>query len=175
MVLRPNDPVGWYNLGVSYDFAAKFDDALRAYGQAEKLKPDNPAVKNNIGRIYYKRSKLDEADSECRAALTLDDNFVDARYNLALILTAAGGSQDPNKIDKDKLEEANTEWQKLIEYAAREDGQADPRGRAKRNEVAARGGPRRPGRELSKGREVPRGARRISPPARHPARQHAPP
>ncbi|MBV9864244.1 MAG: tetratricopeptide repeat protein [Abitibacteriaceae bacterium] len=119
VALRPNDALGWYNLGVAYDFAAKFDDALRAYGEAERLKPDDPAVKNNIGRIYYKRNNLAEAIAQCRKALEIDPNFNDARYNLALVLTAQA-TQDPNKVDQAKLNEADDEWKKLIDKAGRD-------------------------------------------------------
>lgn len=106
--LRPNEFIGWYNLGVAYDFAAKFDDALRAYGEAEKINPNDPAVQNNIGRIHYKRARYQEAAAACNKALELDPNFYDALHNLALVYTA-----------QSKLEEANKQWSKLIDLLSR--------------------------------------------------------
>lgn len=123
VVLRPTEPLGWYNLGVAYDFAGKFDDALRAYSEAERLKPKDPAVKNNIGRIYYKRGKLAEAIEQCQQALDIDPDFNDARYNLALVLTAQA-TQAPGKPDQSKLNQANEQWKALIERAGRKLSQA---------------------------------------------------
>jgi tetratricopeptide (TPR) repeat protein len=86
--MAPDQFNGWFNLGVAYDHAADFDDALPAYTKAEALNPKDPAVKNNIGRIYFKRKKYDDAAAKLQEALKLNPNFDDARLNLGLVLMA---------------------------------------------------------------------------------------
>ena len=99
----PGEFTGWFNLGVVYDHGAKFDQALQAYAKAEALQPRDPAVKNNVGRIYFKRGDLDRSIAKLQEALELDADFDDARVNLALSLAA-----------QEKWDEANAEWKLYI-------------------------------------------------------------
>jgi len=103
VALKPDDFSGLFNLALSYDYAGtKFDEALKTYALAEAISGKDPAVKNNIGRIYLKREKLDDAIANFHEALELDPNFVDARNNLALALAAkkdyAGSTVEWNKL-----------------------------------------------------------------------------
>jgi len=84
----PDDFNAWFNLGVAYDHASDFDNALVAYNKAETLNPKDPAVKNNIGRIYFKRGVYDDAASNLQAALKINPGFDDARLNFGLVLMA---------------------------------------------------------------------------------------
>ncbi|HEX8833842.1 MAG TPA: tetratricopeptide repeat protein, partial [Abditibacteriaceae bacterium] len=107
VTLNKDDFIGLFNLALSYDYAGnKFDDALKFYSQAEALQPQDPAVKNNVGRIYLKRKLYDDAIAQFRKALEIDADFIDARNNLALALAA-----------KDDLAGSNAEWKKLIDSA----------------------------------------------------------
>lgn len=112
--LRPDDFVGQFNLALAYDYSSRFDDALKFYATAEKLQPNDPSTRNNIGRIYLKRAEkepksLDEAIAKFRQALSIDPDFVDARNNLALALTQKGD-----------LDAAGNEWKNLIASANRQ-------------------------------------------------------
>ncbi len=49
VALRPDDFVGQFNLGLAYDYSARFDEALRAYDKAEQLQPNDPAPKTTSG------------------------------------------------------------------------------------------------------------------------------
>jgi len=84
----PTDFNAWFNLGVAYDHASDFDRALAAYNKAETINPKDPAVKNNIGRIYFKRGAYDDAVENLQAALKISPGFDDARLNLGLVLMA---------------------------------------------------------------------------------------
>lgn len=93
VLVNPNEFSAWFTLAVAYDYSGEFDSALDAYAKAEKLAPKDPAVKNNIGRIYFKRGEKDpakyaEAVTKLQEALALNGNFDDARVNLALVYTA---------------------------------------------------------------------------------------
>lgn len=106
-VLKPDDFLGQFNLALSYDYAGnKFDDALKIYGKAEALQPQDPAVKNNVGRIYLKRKLYNDSIAQFRKALEIDPEFSDARNNLALALSATGDYAGSNE-----------EWRKLIAQA----------------------------------------------------------
>lgn len=90
---RPNEFSAWFSLAVAHDYTGDFDNALAAYAKAEALSPNDAAVKNNVGRIYFKRgekdaTKYDEAVTKLKEALALDPGFDDARVNLALVYTA---------------------------------------------------------------------------------------
>jgi tetratricopeptide (TPR) repeat protein len=83
----------WFTLGVAYDYSSDFSSALDAYAKAEALSPNDPAVKNNIGRILFKQGdhfpeKYNEAAARLKEALKLDPSFDDALVNLALVYTA---------------------------------------------------------------------------------------
>jgi len=99
VALQPENFSGWFSLGVACDYGAKFDEALKAYDEAEKLQSKDTAVKNNIGRIHFKRNNQELAVVKLREALAIDPNFDDAQINLALSLAK-----------QEKYDEANIEW-----------------------------------------------------------------
>lgn len=93
VLANPNEFSAWFTLAVAYDYSGEFDNALDAYAKAEQLSPKDPAVKNNIGRIHFKRgekdpSKYAAAAEKLKEALALDATFDDARVNLALVYAA---------------------------------------------------------------------------------------
>lgn len=100
----PDDFNAWFNLGVAYDHASNFDSALAAYNKAEALNPKDPAVKNNIGRIYFKRGVYDDAAENLQAALKINPAFDDARLNLGLVLMA-----------QEKWKDAADQWKTYLD------------------------------------------------------------
>jgi len=54
------------------------------YQTAIRLKPDYAEAHNNLGIIYAKQGRLDEAILEFRVALSLKPDFIDALNNLKL-------------------------------------------------------------------------------------------
>lgn len=113
VVLKPDDFLGVFNLALSYDYAGKFGEALRHYNKAETMAANDPAVKNNIGRIYLKQRMYKEAVQQFQKALEMDANFPDARNNLALALAA-----------QEDYAGSNVEWRKLIMATTAEIGRA---------------------------------------------------
>ena len=113
VALKPDDFLGVFNFALSWDYAGKFDEALKYYAQAEAMAATDPAVKNNIGRIYLKRKLYDDAIAQFQKALEMDGMFPDARNNLALALAAKGD-----------YAASNAEWRKLILATTGEIGRA---------------------------------------------------
>jgi tetratricopeptide (TPR) repeat protein len=107
----------WFTLGVAYDYSSDFANALDAYAKAEAISPNDPAVKNNIGRILFKQGekfpeKYSEAAARLKEALKLDPGFDDARVNLALVYTAQGKWNDAVEQWKTYLNDIRISMQK---------------------------------------------------------------
>ena len=117
VALRKDDSLGWFNLGVAFDYASNFDKALEAYAKAEKLDPKNAAIHNNVGRIHFKRGKFDEAISELQEALKLDKQSPDAQHNLAIVYSEQArilADQKKTEESKAKYATAESEWRGLL-------------------------------------------------------------
>lgn len=97
--LVPDDADGWFRLGYACDQEARYEEALKAYQKAAELKQktveDNPQASpadratyagylNNIGRVYFKQTKWDEAIEQFNKALQVSKDFRPALNNLAL-------------------------------------------------------------------------------------------
>ncbi len=117
-LLRPKDALGWFNLGVAYDYTGtSFNEALDAYTKAQTLDPKNAAIRNNVGRIHFKRGKLDDAVVQLQEALNLDAQSFDARHNLAIVYAEQAHALDDEKKSaeaKTKYDGADKEWRALI-------------------------------------------------------------
>jgi superkiller protein 3 len=116
--LRPEDALGWFNLGVAYDYTGtSFNEAVEAYAKAQELDPKNAAIHNNVGRIHFKRGRLDDAISELQQALQLDPQSFDARHNLAIVHAEQARALEADKKTpeaKAKYDSADKEWRTLI-------------------------------------------------------------
>ncbi|MCS6861965.1 MAG: tetratricopeptide repeat protein, partial [Abditibacteriales bacterium] len=97
--LASDDADGWFRLGYAYDQEGKYEDALKAYQRAVELKQrtveGNPQASpaerttyagylNNIGRVYFKQTRWDEAIEQFEKALEVSKDFRPALNNLAL-------------------------------------------------------------------------------------------
>jgi Flp pilus assembly protein TadD len=83
----PGDWRGTNNEGVILFGQGKFDDAKRLFEQAEKLKNDEPVIKNNLGAIALIEKELDKAEAYFGAA---SGSGNEVNYNLGLISMLKG-------------------------------------------------------------------------------------
>ena len=71
--------------GIKDSQAGRYDQALQAFDQALKLKPNDPALITFKGIVYYARGQNDQALKEFEAAIKLNPNFGRAYYQRGMI------------------------------------------------------------------------------------------
>lgn len=84
-------------IGTSSFDSGDYPAALRAFLQAEQLDPQNAAVQNNLGLVYFMRERYDLSEKHLRRAVSLQKNFTDARNNLARVLIERGRYEEAEK------------------------------------------------------------------------------
>ena len=82
------------NLGLAYEKQNRFEDALREYQIAIKVKPDYPEAHNNSGVIHFRKGRYDDAIKAYQTAIDLQPAYRDPHYNLGLVYQAQGRLDD---------------------------------------------------------------------------------
>lgn len=105
--LAPPEMLGVFlkTLGAGYSRNGREEDALRLYGEAERLSPGLPDGCFNAGVSLQKMGRLDEAEAKYRCALGLDPEMAAARENLGILLAGKG-----------RYEEAIEEARQVVEF-----------------------------------------------------------
>jgi tetratricopeptide (TPR) repeat protein len=80
----PRDPVLRNKTGIAYHQLQRLDQALKAYQQAVKLKPDYHEAINNIGTIYYTKKSYRRAIGQYRRAIKLAPDQASIHSNLGM-------------------------------------------------------------------------------------------
>jgi tetratricopeptide (TPR) repeat protein len=90
-LLRDPANVEAYNLlGIILTNEKNYTDALGAFQQALKLKPNSTSTHNNLANLYVAQQKPDLAQKEFDRVLQIAPANRDANYNLGLLLMAEG-------------------------------------------------------------------------------------
>jgi Flp pilus assembly protein TadD len=71
-------------LGYLYYEDGRLEESRNAFARILDLDPDRGDIYNNIGYLDILRGELDDASEELNTCLEKDDNYLRARYNLAL-------------------------------------------------------------------------------------------
>ena len=79
------DWMRWNNLGIAYLDQLQYADAMHAFEQVVKLRPDYADGHTNIGQTYIEWEKYAEARPGLEKALALSPNNARALYYLALV------------------------------------------------------------------------------------------
>ncbi len=88
--IKPNYPVGHFNLGNALQEKGDINAAISSYQQALKLKPNYPEAHSNQGIAYKKKGDFNSAISSFQQALKLKSNYPEAYNNLGNALREKG-------------------------------------------------------------------------------------
>ena len=94
-------------LGNLYFDAERYDDAIRWYGDALKLRPDDVNVSTDLGVSYYYSNQPDKALTQFDRSLKLDPKHAKTLLNVGIV--KAFGKQD--------LEGAEAAWKQVLAIA----------------------------------------------------------
>jgi tetratricopeptide (TPR) repeat protein len=72
-----------YMVGLSYHRCGLNDDAEKAYQQAIRIKPNHGASLSNLGELYYRAGKVDQARQYWDSAIKANGKLIAARINVA--------------------------------------------------------------------------------------------
>lgn len=102
VTLDPNYIIAWENLSNTYrqliNFAQGADEwTISAYQEAMKYDPLNPALRLDLGGVYYSLQKLNEAATYFLQATNLKSDYANAHYNLANVFKTAGAYADAKR------------------------------------------------------------------------------
>jgi Tfp pilus assembly protein PilF len=84
------DWMRWNNLGIAYLDQLQYSDAVRAFSEVIKLRPDYPDAYTNVALTEIQWEKYDSARASMMRALALSPNYARALYYLALLERRAG-------------------------------------------------------------------------------------
>ncbi len=88
--LDPNFVKAYDNLGLCHEALGEYDEAIRAYQDANRLNRQNthpsPWPPLNLGSLLVKLDHLSEAEPCLRESLTYDGKFSKAHYQLGMLL-----------------------------------------------------------------------------------------
>jgi Flp pilus assembly protein TadD len=100
------------DLGVAYEQKGDFDLAGKEFEKAIKLNKDWVIPYLNLGHLYYRQDKLDQAEATLRQGLRIKGDHPDLLNNLAWVL-----------MEKGQLKEAKTLIDKAIAIEDKEEYQ----------------------------------------------------
>jgi protein O-GlcNAc transferase len=90
LVLKPDFPEVYYNLGIALGAQGRLDEAAACYRKALVLKPAFPDAHNNLGNTLTAQGRMDDAAGCYRLALSLDPCSAEAHNGLGNTLREQG-------------------------------------------------------------------------------------
>ena len=109
LVLNPDDPDTYNNMGNALAALNKPENAVAAFRRALALQPGNATAHNNLGHVQRTMGLWDDAEASFRKAATLQPGFAGAFVNLGNLYR-----------DKDDLHGAESSYRHALTLAPRE-------------------------------------------------------
>src|SRR5262249_8226663 len=104
---EPSNAAPRVDLGNLYFDAERYDEAIRWYGEAVKLSPNDPNLSTDLGVSYYYTNQPDKALAQMARSLQINPRHTKTLLNLGIV--KAFGKQD--------LDGASQAWQQVIQLA----------------------------------------------------------
>jgi len=92
--------------------------ALAEYTASQEVAAEQPGSHLGLALLYERQGKRAEAEAAYRTALRLDADFIPARNNLAVLLSATGRSSEAEKLLRETLDLARRQRARAAEAAA---------------------------------------------------------
>ncbi len=85
------------------DVAAAFSRATDEYISAQQLNADRPEAHMNLGLLYARQNRFDEAEAELKTALSIDPSFAPGAVNLADLYRAQNRDAEGERVLTDAI------------------------------------------------------------------------
>jgi len=82
----PKNLPAWVELGNLYFDSHQPKEAIEAYSQYLKVKPDHPDIRTDMGIMYRELRQFDRAIEEFKKAAQSDPKHANSRYNIGIVL-----------------------------------------------------------------------------------------
>jgi tetratricopeptide (TPR) repeat protein len=89
-----NNHIVYNNLGVAYDKLGRYQNAIEAYKQAIRIKPDFAQANSNLGVTYGKLGRYQDEIESCKQAIRIKPDFAEAHNNLGFAYGSLNRYQD---------------------------------------------------------------------------------
>lgn len=76
------------NIGIAYDKAGKYEEAISEFNEALRLDPGYVEVYNNLGAAYHSMGLTEDAINSLKEALRLKPGYIEAHCNLGNIYSS---------------------------------------------------------------------------------------
>jgi tetratricopeptide (TPR) repeat protein len=90
----------WFNLGFSYSESGRHSEAIEAYKQSIRIKPDYAKTHYNLGVVYGKSGRHSEAIEAYKQSIRIRPDYADAHYNLGVVYGKSGRHREAIKAYK---------------------------------------------------------------------------
>ena len=86
LISRPDDGELWRALGMAHELGQQFEDAVAAYERALQLRPEDPAIAGDLGRLAHRLGMLTQAAQLLGAHLAAEPDHPGSIVTLACVL-----------------------------------------------------------------------------------------
>ena len=83
LVLQPELPTAYYNLGKAYTMQDRFEEAMDCYRRALQFDPGLADAHTNLGDLFIKLGQPEQAEASLQQAARLQPQNADYQFNLA--------------------------------------------------------------------------------------------